>query len=174
MYRLLLFVFFLVAGNTFGQKIVFPMKDSAIVFTELVENKSLNKAAMYKNVKVWFAEYFNSAKDVLQMDDKELGIILGKGLGTFDIKLAGGTSVGIKWTIKVETKDNKCKMTVYDIQTSVGEGSQYVGIEYGYDGYLHKDTPEGFNEIMEGIYLKTRQLIESFKSKIQKADSTDF
>ena len=94
MYKLLLFVFCLVAGNTFGQKVVFPMKDSAIVFTELAEKQSLNKAAMYKNVKIWFAEYFNSVKDVLQMDDKELGIILGKGLGTFDIKLAG---ISNKW-----------------------------------------------------------------------------
>jgi hypothetical protein len=172
MYRSILFALLLVLGKIQAQKVVFPMKDSAIVFTELVENKSLNKAGIYKNVKIWFAESFNSSKDVLQMDDKDLGIILGKGLGTFDINLGGTqTPVGVKWTIKVEIKDNKCKMTVYDIQTSIGEGGQYIGIEYGYDSYQHKDLPDGFKESIEGIYLKTRQLIESFKLKIQKADN---
>lgn len=53
-----------------------------------------NKERAFVNSKIWIAENFVSAKDVIQMEDRESGIIIGKGKYnkygfTFKIKING-------------------------------------------------------------------------------------
>ena len=57
----------------------FPNKDGKINYSEVVNVDSVKKEELYNRAKHWLVETFNSAKDVIQIDDKENGEIVGKG-----------------------------------------------------------------------------------------------
>lgn len=97
----------------------FPTKDGKIHYEEVVE-VTASKNNLYSNAKMWFVDTFKSADDVIQMDDKELGVIIGKGFSDIyvDTKILGDiskTKTRAYYTIKVQLKENKYKVDIYDI-----------------------------------------------------------
>jgi hypothetical protein len=89
-------------------------------FSEVVEVPNVTKDELYIRGKSWFAKTFKSANNVIQMDDKDAGKIIGKGAimiesncticGASGIHTSNGGPVS--FTIEVSFKDNKFK---YDI-----------------------------------------------------------
>ena len=53
-----------------------------ISFSKVIQAYSIGKTDLFVAVNDWFATNYNSAKDVIQMADKEAGII--SGVGIFD------------------------------------------------------------------------------------------
>ena len=63
-----------------SQAEVFPRDESGkIHFTEIVEVENASSASLYLKAKQFMTSYWNSAKDVTQMDDKEAGILITSG-----------------------------------------------------------------------------------------------
>lgn len=93
------------------------------VITELkqvVEFSDINKNSLYSASKQWIATSFKSANSVIQMDDKEEGVLIGKGNIDYPCtgnswQCGGLSGAFIKFTIKIETKDNKARVTFSDI-----------------------------------------------------------
>lgn len=146
-----------------------------IVFTEVVEVPNVTKDQLYSRAYEWFAKTFNSAQNVIQMQDKENGKIVGKGI--FDEMNASGT-LGMggvkgyaKFTISIYLKDGKYK---YEVADFVHEGI-WIGEPYGSPsngGALENEKPDcGRNVISLGKWEKikikvderTLLLIESLK-----------
>lgn len=69
-------------------------------------------AQLYSKIKLWVAENFKSANDVIQSDDKDAGIMVMKG--NFVCTCPGF----VKWparcdmTLKTEVKDNRFRYTI--------------------------------------------------------------
>lgn len=76
-------LFLLLTISSFGQdqKLldILPMKDGKVVYTGIIQVDSTDKSKLYNKVKKWFVEQYKSAKDVIQLDDKENGEVIGKG-----------------------------------------------------------------------------------------------
>ncbi|MCZ8216643.1 MAG: DUF4468 domain-containing protein [Cyclobacteriaceae bacterium] len=92
-----------------------PVIDDKINFSEVVVVDSASKDELYTKAKIWLAENFISANDVIQFDDKENGIVIGKGI--IRVK-EGGLTPRIKiwrFTVKIQVKDGKYKVNFYDI-----------------------------------------------------------
>lgn len=152
---------------------VLPLKEGKIVFSEAVVIDSTKKDVLYAKAKLWFANAFKSANDVIQLDDKENGIILGKGLfkDTEKVGLAGISNRTWKFTIKIQVKDGKYKAEIYDIDLTTDQSSPpvtanmdwYFGIKklYDKDGNL-KSYPLNFAKDINNIYL-------GFLAEIKKA-----
>ena len=72
MKRLLMFVLlFFIVGFGYPQE---PLEYSKVIYTD-----SVGKDMIYATIYEWFALNYNSANDVIQMSDKEEGIIIAKG-----------------------------------------------------------------------------------------------
>ncbi len=89
----------------------------SLTYTEVIETKNTSKAELYKRAKLWFVTTYNSANDVLQMDDNEEGILIGKGIMKYKPNIFYGsdnTRGNIKYTIKVFLRENRYKYEITD------------------------------------------------------------
>lgn len=85
---------------------------------EKVDTSSKTKNQLYSDTKMFIADKWNSAQNVIQNDDKEGGNILIKGL-TQKIRVNRGLSVDdytFSYTIKFMFKENKYRMVIDDVR----------------------------------------------------------
>ncbi len=85
-----------------------PLVVDTILQTDLTQKEAYNKAAE------WVATSYNSAQHVRQLDDKELGTIIGKGV--FQHKYGNSSNIwgNIHYTIIIKCKDNRIRVTLQD------------------------------------------------------------
>ena len=79
--QLIILTLILVANNVFAQdNPILPIdeKTGKIVYSEIVKVDSTSSPELYLRAKTWFVRNFNSANNVIQLDDKESGKIIGK------------------------------------------------------------------------------------------------
>lgn len=93
------FVFILsaITANLFSQENIFPIDSitGEIIYSGIVEVDSINSQELYVRTHAWFTHSFGSAQNVIQLDDKETGKIIGKGNafvtnGESEMKMMGG------------------------------------------------------------------------------------
>ncbi len=74
----------------------------------------IGAAAIYDGVKLWIAENFRSAKQVIDLDDREQRIIVGNGVLS-NIIYEGGMGVRLaqqaEFKMKVEVKEGKIRLS---------------------------------------------------------------
>lgn len=101
-----------------------PTKDSVTVHLDtIVRVDSLTKDELYINAKLWFSDYFKSSKAVIDLDDKEAGIIIGKGSSQITINLwTGPFNTRCYFTTKISIKDHKYRLEVYDLYYKPDKG----------------------------------------------------
>ncbi len=114
-----IFLLLIIPSGIFAQGFTSAPVDTTtgkINFTEVVKEDSLNQEQLYSNAKEWFAKTFNSANDVLQMDDKSSGKLIGKGLSMITIPM-GITNVPEKmwFTVIIEVKNGRYRYSFTDI-----------------------------------------------------------
>jgi len=117
---LLFFVFSLSVSNIFAQTenpVIFPRNDEGkVLFTDVVQvDSTLDKSTLYGNAKLFFANTFKSAQDVIQVDDKENGRIVGKGFSEITLVALYPYQAKMYYTISVSCKDGRYKYEIYDI-----------------------------------------------------------
>lgn len=112
-----IFSFFVQA---YGQDIM-PKVDGQYGYMEVITVDSLNKDVLFNNAKTFFVDAFKSAKDVIQLDDKAEGKLIGKGIITVSgnqQKMMGHSwerKINAYFSIEILCKDNKYKYRIYDI-----------------------------------------------------------
>ena len=96
-----------------------PRNDKGeVVFSKIVQEDSVGKATIYRAAKLAIVNIFNSAKDVIQLDDPDQGIIIAKGFSIVPTKAAMGMVVdaNIWYTIEIRCKDNRYKIDIRQIK----------------------------------------------------------
>ena len=146
-----------------------PLKEGKVFYEEIDSLSNGIKADLYNKSKVWFVNTFKSAKAVLQMDDKEAGNIMGKGLTGLDIGnvMTGSLRSYINYTININLKDNKYRIQVYDIYVSNDNNTSYT------PEYCLK-YPKMNKKKLERIDSNVKDLIASFKAAIDKKQEDNF
>ncbi len=133
---LFMFIGVLSTSVLFGQKETpkLPISSNGnIIYSEVVYVDSIiNKQILFSNAREWFAKTYKSSTDVIQMEDKESGKIVGKALMLVYHKAFGSNypSGYINYTISLYIKDGRYK---YEI-TNFYHTGQYVsagGTAYG-------------------------------------------
>jgi len=96
-----------------------PVSESSglITFEEVIDVANKTKDEIYTLGEEWIVDHFMSANSVIQMRDKENGILIGKGQhGEVLIKVLGYPVMrNINFTIKIYCKDNRAKLVFTDI-----------------------------------------------------------
>jgi hypothetical protein len=80
-------------------------------------DSTLKKETLYSNALEWVGMHFNNANRVIQVQDKEIGLLIVKG--NFDYLAPGGVLDGaetrtISFMLKFSLKDFKYKLEIFD------------------------------------------------------------
>ena len=118
-----------------GDKVDFPRP---FEFT-LLDSVQGTKADLYIKAYDWIAKNFNSANNVIQMQDKEAGKFIIKGIIPYSVHGLMGNKVGkeyIHFTMSISVKDGRYKCVIYDFYHEAGIVNGSVSY-----GSLDKEAP---------------------------------
>ena len=152
-----------------------PTVDGQIIFSEVVPVENASKDELYARSKIFFIDQFKSAKDVIQMDDKAEGIVVGRGWN--DIYLSFGITENMKmqmwYKIRIQAKDGRYKYDIFDIQFTSYASQYQASSTAPAEGIFEKTTYYKKNgnarEINYSYKQEMLKSIESLKGSIKKA-----
>ena len=109
-------------STVYGQKktleLPFDSLTNKIAYSEVVYVDSLtSKQVLFSRAREWFAKAYKSSTNVIQMEDKESGKIVGKALITVYMTTVFGSheeSGNINYTITIYVKDGRYKYEITD------------------------------------------------------------
>lgn len=150
-----------------------PLNDKGRVeFQEIIEVENVSKDELFTRANAWFVSAYNSANDVIQMSDKEQGIIIGKGIAPYEVMfLAKNYPYKLRHTIKVETKENKARLTMTDFYVEETGREDRPVYDLVNDNQLYKKNGnfKPYNrQHKERLIVLWRSTLESLKSTLQK------
>ena len=104
-------------------------KNNALTYTQVIETPGKTKEQLYILLNYWYSASFGSGKAVIQLNDKDAGVIIGKGYIESIASHTGGMNnytVHLEPVIKTDIKDNKIRITYtvpfYSVVVRVGGG----------------------------------------------------
>lgn len=107
-------LFFVLSMSGFANAAKEPLAD--IESVHVVDG--IEKQKIYTASKMWIADQFKSAQDVIQFDDKESGTIIAKGIAEFPCTgmwCLAMKDYWLRFTIRIDTKDGKFKTLYSDL-----------------------------------------------------------
>lgn len=120
MKKIILSILLIISYSGFSQTFKQVELDSItnnIVFTEIVLIDSATQSTLYSKSKEWFTMNFKSSNDVIQLDDKEAGKLIGKSWQNIFLPTAvGEVKAKIFYTITIQVKNNKYKYSISNIK----------------------------------------------------------
>ncbi len=157
-----------------------PEENGSVSYTEVIKVDSATKDQLYLAARKWFADNYKSANDVIQMDDKEAGEIIGKGLFYENLSfgvLVGAEKVAVYHTVKISVKDGRYKYTITGLRGNYHSSGSRIGTTYIPGNEVNFDidnTPVKFNKKNEekfkaAVHAHVLSTIETIKSYMIKA-----
>lgn len=112
------------------------IKETSTIFPEYqgIVTSNVPATDLYTKAKLWIAENFRSANDVIQLDSPETNTIVCKSIYVYD---AGKLSeMRAHMTFKIEAKENRFRYTIYinDMRAGTRDVSGYS---------MYAKNPEG-------------------------------
>jgi hypothetical protein len=176
----LIVILFLI--SVFTQLQANPLK-----FEEVVSIPDVSAKEIYDLAQMWFAETFVSAENVLQLQDNESKMLIGRGV--FQYKKAGmmtTTSVNgyISFLIKIFVKEGRYKYVITDFIHSGTNTNYYKAADFGLITTENKcpvnvsGNPKGvcqknWDKMKKECEINAQLLIKSLKKGISKANLQD-
>ena len=118
-------------SNLYSREMQIDKETGLVIIDNITKAEGLSKNTLYSNAKVWLASFFNSATDVIKLDDKENGIIIAKGLFNFSTTglLGLPQDNNCFFTLKIYCKEERFRVIWTDFQFTLTP----LGSKYPYD-----------------------------------------
>lgn len=104
-------------------------KNNSLTYVQVIDCGEQTKEQLYIAMNYWFTASFNDANSVINLNDKESGVIIAQGLVSSVAEHMGGANtytVSIRPIIRVDIKDKKIRVTYtiqnYDVEVLAGGG----------------------------------------------------
>ena len=124
----LLFVlaFTFIGGQAFSQELPVSEKTGKVSYENVITVEGSTSSDLYISANEWFATTFNSANDVIQMQDKEAGKLIGRGVIQARLKQYGSLKYSGLWnyTLSITTREGRYKYSLTNISHSGRDGIQ--------------------------------------------------
>lgn len=91
---------------------LFKVEDTDIVVSRIMEGLAGDKNALYLKVKSFLSKYYANPAEILEIDDKEGGLLLGKAytsLASWGM-LFSTKFLGADYTLKIDVKDGRVRV----------------------------------------------------------------
>lgn len=136
---------------------ILPLQDGIVTYTNVVQVDGVTKDELYSRAKKWFVTTYKSANDVIQLDDKENGEIIGKG--NFRITYYARDPI-VNHTITISVKDGRFKYLITGLVYSDIQGDKFP-IENFPKGWAGK------KKLYETVDREINQLIGSIETSMK-------
>lgn len=156
-------------------------KPVPLTYSEVVEvSDSTTRGELFLRGREWFAETFKSSKEVLQINDKESGELVGKGIFniTYIVNYWGlhDQKADVDFTLSLWVKDGRYKyeMSNFNVQSV---GGVYTNDDYKikFPGLGQRKSQEIYLNIVDATKEKAQTVIQSLKAKMAgKSKSSDW
>ena len=149
---------------------ILPLKDGKVTYSDIIELQGVSKDELYDRVKDWFIITYNSGKNVIQLDDKEKGEVLGKGCFREKWRVRFYTSqiVNVWKTIKIQIKDGQIRYEISDFKMkTIYLSSQYASLTD--IGIPLEDWNKGNDSNNRKFYPKINTQIIALINSLEKA-----
>ncbi|MER2996468.1 DUF4468 domain-containing protein [Pontibacter populi] len=137
-------------------------ENGKVEFQEVLDVAGKSKEEIYTLSREWFAQKNGSANVVLQLEDKESGVLIGKG-----------KSGDADFLIKVEAKDGSAYYTMTDIVYSYpSQQKTYPAAEFLADKNLYKSngSPNPTQQhLKEALLITNDDIIDSLRRSLNKS-----
>lgn len=141
---------------SFSQDLHLPEKDGKVVYEQIDSFPGTSKEELYNRSKIWFVKTFKSAKDVLQLEDKDNGQLIGKGNFQYINSVFTAQATWIcAFTAQIDCKENKARIKIYDISAS-STGSATAEHFNKYKSHSQKHI-KAINQNIEGLMATYRE-----------------
>lgn len=168
-----------------------PLKDDVIFFENVVQvDSAFTKKQLYTKGREWFVNYYKSAEDVLQMDDKEEGILIGKGLHKYDFfNGINSSSIALYFTVNLTVKDGKYRYQIYNFNgkntnrsaldalssTPSGPTISEVNFDAEYKSLLtEKSRAKYRTKLLSGLQNEVLLIVTSLEKAMKGKSTNDF
>jgi hypothetical protein len=148
-----------------------PVKDGSVFYEQIDSAPGLSKDEIFKRSKLWVVDAFVDAKEVIQIDNKEDGEIVGKGNLDCTYTIMGtGIPCRVYFTIKLNSKDGKHRVQIYDFS-----GHRYTSNKpLDFDKLLNKSNAAENKRIIEQIDKQIRAALAKLQSDLTSKKKDDF
>jgi len=164
-----------------------PVKDGAIFYEEIVSlGTTAKKEVLYFRARKWFANYYKKATQVLQMDDKDQGKLIGKGGYSYSF-ISGllAYHIDLKYTLNLTVKDGKYRYQIYDFHSTDTVNSVFASSgdkPYVYDQDLSTEylndgkssSKKYLSKLFTQFALEINTTISSLKAAMIGKANSDF
>jgi hypothetical protein len=141
-----------------------------ILFTDVIKVDSVSQDELFLRAHEWCAKSYNDSKEVIQLNDKNAGKIVGKGAFRVTVKAIGMVYAGgyVKYTFSIAVKEGRFKYEISDFYHTK-EGSDMAAD----GGSLENEKPvcgtfmitkSYWSQIKSQAYDNTIALIESLNT----------
>jgi hypothetical protein len=88
-----------------------------LVYTEVIPVPGASQVELYARAQLWFADTFGAVKDVVQVADKDAGVLQGTAFQPLPLGEPGAQSLVRLWyTVKVVVKEGRYKYELTDLR----------------------------------------------------------
>ena len=111
-----------------------PTSEEPLAFTDVVKVDDVSASELYMRAKLWFAASFVDSKNVLEVEDKDAGILVGKGAISYEpVVYQASTLVRgrIQFEVRVLVKDGRYKYSLSDFRHHGSRSTAYGPIDFG-------------------------------------------
>jgi hypothetical protein len=141
--------------------------DGLVEFQEVVAVEGADEGELYDRARAWFSKAYVSAESVLDLEDREAGRLVGKGV----ISLPGMGSYIVRHVLTVEVKDERYRYTLDKVTWSAGQGTAKTPPRPMTDKGNMMGKLTAKKDIRAWDELNT--LIDSLKAAMQAANDDD-
>jgi hypothetical protein len=144
--------------------------------TEVIQVENVSQKELYGRAKLWFINAFKSSKDVIQSEDAEQGMIVGKALFSYKPRniMMGDVAGTVNYAVKVFVKDGRYKYDITDFRhekcgmiTTDEDCPCKFALTKGMNNKI-------WNDVKENCKKEAESLINDLKKKMSKKSEADF
>lgn len=138
-------------------------RNGKVIIEEVIAVPNTTSTQLYGKAKLFFTTAFNSSKSVIQSEDIDNHVIVGKGkIVNFEDQGFGG--IYRNFTIIIQTKDNRYRYTITDMETEeTGMAPMKSTAEHAAE--IAKEN--GDSSAIEGYYSDFEPFLSLLKEQMQ-------
>jgi hypothetical protein len=127
---------------------ILPMVNGMAAYSDTISIAGATKNDLYNRAKRWVSKQYNSPKDAVQVDDKEAGEILIKGVFSVDYYTR---SPIIYHTLSISVKDGRYKYYLTDLNYSDNQNKNFAIENFPKSWSGQKKLFSGLNQQVETL-----------------------
>lgn len=97
---------------------------------EIIDAAGLGQKIIYNKSRQWFSEHYVSGESVVDYEDAAAGTVIGKGYSSIGSDFLGVIGYKIRYSIRVDTKDGKLRVTTKVLQHLNSDNSSIYDISF--------------------------------------------